>query len=332
MNDKPKPKLLDEMREQLQTRHYARSTTDTYVMWAKRFILFHGKRHPREMGPDEVEAWLTNLAVNEQISASTQNQALAGVLFLYRDVLKMDIGNVDAVRARRGKKIPAVFSVDEVGRVLAAMQGQPRLAAMLMYGGGLRLMEAMSLRVKDIDFDQRTIAVHDGKGDKDRVTLLPMALVEQLSKQIEVVKANLALDVTRGFGGATMPEALSRKYVNASRELGWQYVLPADHLIRSLDGKSMVRHHLHESVVQKAVRAAVRQAGVNKQAGCHTFRHSFATHALQNGMDIRTLQELMGHNDVRTTMGYLHVMVNAGTGDRSPLDALSVMRTQVYKY
>ncbi len=315
-------KLLDEVRDKMTTKHYSQKTIDSYVGWMKRYILFHNKRHPKDLHERDVELFLTTLATRHNVSASTQNQAFNALLYLYREVLNTELQDVSALRARKAKRVPVVFSVDEVGRVLSQLTGPAKLAAMLMYGGGLRLMEAMTLRVKDVDFGQMTITVHDGKGAKDRVTLLPRALVSPLRQQIEVVKAQLTIDRARGFGGATMPDALGRKYPNAARELAWQYLLPADHLIRSYDGKSLVRHHLHESVTQKAVRAAIQRAEIYKQAGCHTFRHSFATHALQNGMDIRTLQTLMGHTDVRTTMGYLHVEINAGTGDRSPLDVL----------
>jgi integron integrase len=323
-------KLLDQVRSRMTLQNYAESTIETYTGWMRRYILFHHKRHPREMNERDVETFLSAMAMQGKVSASTQNQAFSALLYLYRDVLNIDLNDVDALRARKPKRVPVVFSVNEVGRVLNELHGPVKLAAMLMYGGGLRLMEAMTLRVKDVDFGQRTITVHDGKGGKDRVTLLPMTMHETLQRQIEIVRANLALDVARGFGGATMPNALGRKYPNAPKELAWQYILPADHLIPSLDGSTLVRHHLHESVTQKAVHAAIQRAGIYKQAGCHTFRHSFATHALQSGMDIRTLQELMGHTDVRTTMGYLHVEINAGTGDRSPLDALSDMRTNLH--
>jgi len=315
-------KLLDQVRSQMTMKHYSQKTIGSYVGWMKRYILFHHKRHPREMTECEVEAFLNALANRDNVSASTQNQAFNAILYLYREVLHIELNDIDACRARKAKRVPVVFSVDEVGRVLAQLNGPVKLAAMLMYGSGLRLMEAMSLRVKDVDFGQMTITVHDGKGFKDRVTILPKTLIDQLRQQIEVVKGVFAADVARGFGGATFPDALSRKYPNAPRELAWQYLLPADHLIGSYDGRSLVRHHLHESVEQKSVRAAIQRAQVYKHAGCHTFRHSFATHALQNGMDIRTLQQLMGHTDVRTTMGYLHVEINAGTGDRSPLDVL----------
>lgn len=315
-------RLLDEVRSTMTMRHYSQNTIDSYVGWMRRYILFHNNRHPKDMREADVEAFLSALATRHQVSASTQNQAFNALLYLYREVLHIELQDVDALRARKPQRVPVVFSVDEVRRVIDQLSGPVKLAAMLMYGGGLRLMEAMSLRVKDVDFGQMTITVHDGKGAKDRVTLFPRSLIEPLRQQIGVVKAVLGADVARGFGGATMPDALDRKYPSAARELAWQYILPADHLIRSYDGQSMVRHHLHESVTQKQVRAAIKRAEIYKQAGCHTFRHSFATHALQNGMDIRTLQTLMGHTDVRTTMGYLHVEINAGTGDRSPLDVL----------
>ncbi len=315
-------KLLDQVREQMIMKHYSQKTIDSYVGWMKRFILFHQKRHPRDMREPEVEFFLSTLANRYNVSASTQNQAFNALLYLYRDVLHIELEAIDALRARKPKRVPIVFSVDEVSRVLAQLHGPVKLAAMLMYGSGLRLMEAMSLRVKDIDFGQMLIIVHDGKGFKDRTTLLPKSLIEPLRQQIEIVKVVHAADMARGFGGSTFPDALSRKYPNAPRELAWQYLLPADHLIRSYDGQSLVRHHLHESVTQKAVRAAIQRSGIHKHAGCHTFRHSFATHALHNGMDIPTLQKLLGHTDPRTTMVYLHVDINAGVLGSSPLDVL----------
>jgi integron integrase len=318
------PRLLDRVRSEVRTRHYSRRTEEAYVGWTKRFVLFHNKRHPAAMGRDEVNAFLSHLAVDSNVSASTQAQALSALVFLYRHVLDDPLPWMDEiVRASRPRKLPVVLSREEVGSVLGAMKGTTRLVASILYGGGLRLMEALRLRVKDVDFAARLLVVREGKGAKDRRTMLPDSLQQPLRAQIEVVRRIHDNDLAAGHGEVWLPDALTRKFVNAGREFGWQYVFPASRT--ALDPRSGIerRHHLDESAVQRAVKDAVRQAGINKHAGCHTLRHSFATHLLEDGYDIRTIQELLGHADVKTTMIYTHVLQRAGgRGVRSPLDGL----------
>ena len=313
-------KLLDEMRDQLHTRHYARSTADSYVHWARRFILFNHKRHPREMGRSEVESFLTHLAVTDRVSASTQNQALAGVLFLYRDVLKIDLGNVDAVRARPTKYLPTVLTQAETRALLSAMRGDYALIARVLYGGGLRLMEGLRLRIKDIDLERRAITLRDTKSNRDRETCLPVSLVEPMRLQIEKAASIHAIDLSHGFGRVEMPYALARKYPNADHALAWQFVFPSGKLSRDPETGEIGRHHLYETGVQRAVASAAKQIGLTKHVGPHTFRHCFATHLLERGYDIRTIQELLGHKDIKTTMVYTHVLNLGGAGVVSPLD------------
>lgn len=316
-----KPKLLDQVRHAIRLRHYSIRTEEAYVNWARRFILFHNKRHPNEMGQVEVGAFLTHLAVDGRVAASTQNQALNALVFLYREVLGRDLGTVEElVRAKRPPKLPVVLSVSEVGRVLNRLDGVTGLMARLLYGSGLRLMECLRLRVKDVDFEYRQITVRDGKGGKDRVTMLPESLIAPLHAQLERVKALHQADLAAGHGDVYLPSALERKYPHANREWGWQYVFPSAK--RSVDPRSGIvrRHHAAESVLQRAVKVAVRASGVHKPANCHTFRHSFATHLLASGSDIRTVQELLGHQDVKTTMIYTHVLQRGAGGVKSPLD------------
>lgn len=318
------PKLLDRVRAAVRTRHYSRRTEESYVNWTKRFVLFHRKRHPAAMGAEEVNAFLSHLAVEGNVSASTQAQALSALVFLYRNVLDDPLPWLDdIVRASRPRKLPVVLSREEVGSILGAMSGTPRLVAAVLYGGGLRLLEALRLRVKDVDFAARLLIVREGKGAKDRRTMLPDTLQQPLRAQVEFVRRIHKNDLAEGHGDVWLPDALARKYVNAGREPGWQYLFPASR--RAIDPRSGVqrRHHLDESAVQRAVKAAVRQTNINKHAGCHTLRHSFATHLLEDGYDIRTIQELLGHADVKTTMIYTHVLQRAGgRGVRSPLDGL----------
>jgi integron integrase len=319
----PKPKLLNRVREAARLRHYSRRTEEAYVGWIRRFILFHKKRHPDEMGAAEMAAFLSALAVQQQVSASTQNQALSALLFLYRDVLGRTPPRLEeVVRAKSPRRLPVVLSRDEVRAVLDRLTGLPRLMATLLYGSGLRLMECVRLRVKDVELAANQILVRGGKGDKDRVTLLPAAAKPDLARQIEFVRLQHQKDVTRGAGWVELPGSLARKYPNAGREWGWQWVFPATRTYFYAPTGQRRRHHLHESVLQKAVKDTVRQTGLAKPATCHTFRHSFATHLLEDGHDIRTVQELLGHRDVSTTMIYTHVLNRGWGAVRSPADRL----------
>jgi len=314
-------KLLDQVRDAIRRKHYSIRTEEAYVSWIKRFILFHNKRHPREMGAPEIEAFLTHLAVERRVAASTQNQALSAILFLYREVLGIDLDlPLHAIRAKRPRRLPTVLTHDEALRVIAALSGTHQLMAKLLYGSGLRLMECVRLRVKDLDFDQHVIIVRDGKGAKDRVTILPDSLITPLREHLQRVRLIHQQDLRDGYGSVYLPYALERKYPNASKEWIWQYVFPSDRL--STDPRTGVvrRHHIDPSTLQKAVRKAARLAGIDKHVTCHTFRHSFATRLLETGYDIRTVQELLGHKDVKTTMIYTHVLNRGGVAVRSPLD------------
>jgi len=318
----PKPKLLDQVRQAIRTRHYSHMTEKAYVHWVRRFIFFHNKRHPAEMGEAEIARFLSSLANEDHVSASTQNQAFNALLFLYKEVLSRKIGLIEGVvRAKRPQRLPVVLTKDEVKKVIDHMSGVPRLMAVLLYGAGLRLMECCRLRVKDIDFSRNEIVVRSGKGNKDRYTMLPSMVRESLLQHLRFVKSQHDTDLKAGLGRVTLPNALDRKYPNAGKEWGWQWVFPATgHFIDRVTGEQR-RHHLHESVLQKAFKEGRLKAGVLKLAGCHTLRHSFATHLLENGYDIRTVQELLGHNDVSTTMIYTHVLNRGGKGVRSPIDA-----------
>jgi integron integrase len=318
-----KPKLLDQLREAMRSRHYSRRTEQTYSLWVKRFIYFHNVRHPAEMAEPEINSFLTHLAVKEKVSSSTQNQALAALLFLYRHVLDRQIGDLGKIiRARKPKRLPVVMTRDEVKAVLKYLTGDKWLVASLMYGAGLRLMECLRLRVQDIDFGRNEITVRDGKGAKDRITMLPESLKNFLQDHLRRVKAIHGKDISDGWGRVQMPDALDRKYPNAPREWRWQWVFPQENRWKNAKTGKEGRHHMDESLVQKAVKDAVARAGLTKRATCHTFRHSFATHLLEGGYDIRTIQELLGHNDVKTTMIYTHVLNRGPTGVRSPIDAL----------
>ncbi len=315
------PKLLEQLRDRIRLRQYSLRTEHCYVQWVRRFILFHDKRHPRDLGAAEVEAFLTHLAVDLRVAASTQNQALSAVLFLYREVLELELPWLeDVVRAKKPIRVPVVLTRQEVARVLAALSGQNRLLAGLMYGAGLRIMETVRLRVKDLDFEYRQITVREGKGRKDRVAPLPDCLAGELRAQLEIVRALHESDLEAGFGAVYMPGALWRKYPGEARAFGWQWLFPARDL--SVDPVSgwRRRHHVSEKPVQKAVKRAVVLAGIDKHATCHTLRHSFATHLLEFGADIRTVQELLGHKDVRTTQIYTHVVQRGGSASLSPLD------------
>jgi len=319
LQEKPK-KLLDQVREAMRFKHYAYRTEETYVQWIRRYILFHDKRHPKDMGRPEIEAFLTDLAVNQQVAASTQNQALSAVLFLYHQILGLEIAGINAVRANQPRNLPVVLTKTEALAVIQTIDGPHQLVAKLLYGSGLRLSEALRLRIKDLDFAQQQIIVRDGKGRKNRVTMLPASALTELQDHLVGVRRQHQQDLGRGFGSVYLPFALERKYPNANRDWIWQYVFPAGRIVKDPHSGEMRRHHLHESGIQKAVKQAVRQAGIAKKVGCHTFRHSFATHLLENGYDIRTIQELLGHKDVKTTMIYTHVLNRGGRGVKSPLD------------
>ena len=319
----PKPKLLDQVRQAIRTRQYSYQTEKAYVGWIKRFIFFHGKRHPAEMREPEIARFLSSLATDRHVSASTQNQALNALLFLYHEVLGKEVGYVNGVvRAKRPHRLPVVLTREEVRSILGQLQGLEWIMAMLLYGAGLRLMECLRLRVKDIDFSRNEILVRDGKGKKDRVTMLPTAVKESLSRHLEQSRKQHLSDLQDGFVGVALPYGLERKYPSAAKEWGWQWVFPASK--PCVDPRSGVkkRYHLHESVLQKAVKDARLKAGIPKPAGPHTFRHAFATHLLEDGYDIRTVQELLGHKDVTTTMIYTHVLNRGGRGVTSPADRI----------
>ena len=315
------PKLLEQVRTVIRTRHYSLSTEQTYIHWIKQYIIFNSKRHPADMGAEEVSAFLSYLAVSRKVAASTQNQALAAILFLYRHVLKQELPWLENVeRAKRPTRVPLVFTREEVNSVLSHLSHTSWLMASLLYGSGLRLKECLTLRVKDLDFQYRQIVVREAKGAKDRKTMLPLSLIEPLKQQLLRVKALHERDLREGFGEVYLPYALARKFPHASRDWIWQYVFPSDQLSRDPLSDQLRRHHVSESVLQRAVKDAVRAAGINKPGTCHTLRHSFATHLLENGYDIRTVQELLGHKDLNTTMIYTHVLNRGGKGVKSPLD------------
>jgi integron integrase len=318
----PPRRLLDQVRHALRLKHYSLRTEQAYVSWIKRFIIFHNRQHPLTMGVAEITAFLSDLAIRQKVSASTQNQALNALLFLYRDVLVKDLPEpIDAIRARRPLRLPTVLTKDETRALIRHLEGRYQLMAKLLYGSGLRLMECLRLRVKDLDFAERQIIVRDGKGGADRVTMLPEALLEPLRDHLARVQAAHKVDLSRGRGAVMLPNALDRKYPAASREWIWQYVFPSDRL--SVDPRSGARrrHHLDPGGLQRAVARAARQTRIAKHVSCHTLRHSFATHLLEGGYDIRTVQELLGHKDVKTTMIYTHVLNRGGLAVRSPLDA-----------
>lgn len=315
------PKLLDQLRDALRIKHYSYRTEETYLGWVRRYILFHQKRHPADMGMAEIQSFITHLASDRRVAASTQNQALSAVLFLYREVLHKEVGQILLSTAKRPERLPTVLAHDEVLRVIDRLNGVHKLMAQLLYGSGLRLMECVRLRVKDVDFAYKSVTVRDGKGEKDRVTPLPDTIAADLKRQIERVRLLHEQDLAEGAGEVYLPDALGRKYPNAGRELAWQYIFPAAR--RSQDPRNEVerRHHLDESALQRAVKLAAQKAELRKRVSCHTFRHSFATQLLQNGYDIRTVQEILGHKDVRTTMIYTHVLQRGGLAVKSPLDA-----------
>lgn len=315
--------FLNAVRDAIRVRHYSIRTEHAYLHWIKRFILFNGKRHPGELGADDVSRFLTHLAVNRDVAPATQNQALNALVFLYKVVLNRPLGAIEgAVRAKRKQKLPVVLTEDEVRSLLHHLDGYAWLAACLMYGSGLRLMECMRLRIMNLAFDRQAIYVIDGKGGKDRVVTLAPNLIVPLQRHLEAVRNTHDKDLAEGFGAVYLPNALARKYPNAPREWGWQYVFPSSR--RSIDPRSDVvrRHHFDEKAIQRAIKLALRKAGIRKPASCHTLRHSFATHLLERGMDIRTVQEQLGHSDVRTTQIYTHVLNRGGNAVISPLGSV----------
>jgi len=319
--EKPSLKLLDLVRQRIRLKGHSIRTEKAYVSWIKRYILFHDKRHPEDMGKAEIEAFLSHLAMKLNVAPSTQNQAFNAILFLYNHVLQKDMPeDIDAFRAKKPQRLPTVMTREETMRVIRVMTGTHQMMGKIMYGSGLRVLECVRLRVKDVDFEMNQIVVRDGKGKVDRVTVLPEKVRPALKEHLEHVKRLHECDLSKGFGRVYLPYALARKYKNANREWGWQYVFPAKSL--SIDPRSAEkrRHHIHVSSIQKAVKYAVRIAGINKPVTCHTLRHSFATHLLEDGYDIRTIQELLGHKDVSTTMIYTHVLNKGGQAVRSPLD------------
>ncbi|MCP4314161.1 MAG: integron integrase [Bacteroidetes bacterium] len=317
-------KFLDRVRQVIRTYHYSYSTEKSYVGWIYRYIVFHNKKHPGEMGREEISDFLTDLAVEKKVSASTQHQALNALAFLYKRVLEIPIGEFDYKYAHTGKRLPVVLSREEVSMVFSLLQGEYHLMASLLYGGGLRLSECLSLRVKDIDFSLKEITIRSGKGDQDRRTILPVSLIPQLKVQVDKVKVRLEENcLIEGFMGSSIREALERKYPSAPTELKWQYLFPARKPAIDPCSGTLRQHSRHESYLQKEIKRAIRLAGISKNGSCHSFRHSFATHLLEDGCDIRTVQELLGHKDVRTTMVYTHVLNRNKYNIQSPLDGLS---------
>ncbi|MEA3412273.1 MAG: integron integrase [Pseudomonadota bacterium] len=315
--------FLETVRRAIRVRHYSIRTEKSYVQWTRRYILYHGKRHPEQMGETEVGAFLTYLATSRRVSASTQNQALNALGLLYKAVLNRPLGSIDGiVRAKRPERLPVVLEPGEVREILSHLEGTPWLAACLMYGSGLRLMESLRLRVKDLDFNHRAIFVRHGKGGKDRVVTLPDDLIQPLRRHLHGVRLIHEKDLSDGFGRVSLPFALSRKYPNAASEWGWQYLFPSSSRCKDPYSEAVLRHHLHEKTVQRAVKFAIIKAGINRPASCHTFRHSFATHLLERGADIRTVQEQLGHSDVKTTQIYTHVIKRGGNAVVSPLNGL----------
>jgi integron integrase len=315
-------KLFEQVTFILRRKHYSLKTEKTYISWIKRYIAFHGMRHPRSMGKHEIESFLTHLAVERMVASSTQNQAFNAILFLYRDVLEIElVDELNAVRAKKPERIPVVLAHEEAMKIINSMSGTCQLMAKLLYGCGLRLEECIRLRVKDIDFEMSCILVFDGKGSKDRVVMLPESIRPLLREQLKQVAAIHRQDLSKGFGSVHLPSALEVKYPNLPKNPGWQYVFPAGDVSKDPRSGRMMRHHIHPSTLQKAVKRAAGTAVIHKHIGCHTFRHSFATRLLENGYDIRTVQELLGHKNINTTMVYTHVMHKGAKAVKSPLDA-----------
>lgn len=325
-------KLLEQLAEKLQMKHYSRKTVTAYVTWCRRFILFHGKRHPREMGIPEIETYLTYLANQAKVAASTQNQCFHALRYLYTEILGMSFENIQGLRAKEAKRLPTVLNREDTAKVLNAVDGEVfNLMARLLYGAGLRLQECQQLRIKDIDYGLMTIMVHAGKGDKDRTVPLPNTLVKPLMDQMNIARQYWNIDHQRGMPGVYVPGALDRKYPNIGCDWGWFWVFPAHNY--SVDPESHIkrRHHQYESGLQRAIRAASIRAGITKRVSPHTFRHCYATHLLLAGYDIRTVAELMGHNDIKTTMIYLHILQPGGAGVESPLDKLDSVQWNIIR-
>jgi integron integrase len=326
MRDRPPDHLLllDELRSRIRAKHLSPRTEQAYASWAARYIRFHHGRHPARLGAAEIDAFLTHLSARRKVAASTHNQAASALLFLYREVLGVQVEGLRSkvVRARAPSRLPIVLTPTEVRSVLNRLHGVHRIAGTLLYGSGMRLMECMRLRVKDLDFERREIVIREGKGDRDRVTMLPEAIRAELGRYLQGVRDRHDLDTRSGAGWVPLPTALERKSPHAGCEWAWQWVFPATRILVDPATGRRRRHHLHPSSVQRAVKAAVRQSGISKRATCHTFRHSFATHLLEAGYDIRTVQELLGHRNVRTTMVYTHVLNRGGLGVRSPADIM----------
>ncbi|MBZ0181510.1 MAG: integron integrase [Melioribacteraceae bacterium] len=319
-NTSSEPKLLDKVKIDLRTKHYSKKTEEAYLSWIKRFIIFNDKKHPSEMEADDIKKFIKYLAMDQKVSSSTQNQALNAILYLYKNVVKKEINFVDGIKyVKRIKHLPVVFSKIETVKIIENLDGVPKLIISLLYGGGLRLNEALNLRIKDIDFDYKQLLIRDGKGEKDRHTILPSSIIPELKKHLNKVYKMHKTDLSKNKGETILPYALAKKYPNANKEFGWQYAFPADKFIKDKESGLIFRWHIHESTIQRAVKEAIKKAGVIKQGSPHTFRHSFATHLLENGYDIRTIQELLGHSSIKTTMIYTHVL-NRGLGVKSPLD------------
>ena len=317
-----KIKLLDQVRIAIRVHHYSKRTEEAYIKWIREYIYFHNKKHPILLGADEISRYINHLAVKRNVAGSTQNQALCAVIFLYKNVLKKELGKIDIIWAKKPKRLPVVLTQGEVKSVFKSLNGTAWLVGNILYGAGLRLLECLRIRVQDIDFINNQIIVRNGKGGKDRVTMLPFLVKDILRAKLEDVKKMHLKNIKEGYGEVYLPYALEKKYPNANKEFKWQYVFPSDNLSRDPKGGKLQRHHISESIVQKAVREAIKKADINKSAGCHTLRHSFATHLLESGVDIRTIQELLGHNSVETTMIYTHVINKGPFGVKSPADRL----------
>jgi len=322
--DAKEPKLMDRLRTMIRLKHYSLKTEKSYCYWVRQYIFFHNKKHPKDMAEDEIRDFLNYLAVDKQVASSTQNQALCAIIFLYREVLQINIEDIGKIIwAKKAKRLPVVFSKNEVQRILQNMSGTHKLLVTLLYGGGLRLREGLQLRFKDVDFDNNQIFIRDGKGFKDRYTILPESVVEPLKDHMKIVIKVHENDILMGYDSVYFPYALEKKYPNAGKEIGWHFLFPGKNISKDPQTGIVRRHHIHERTLQRKVKNAVLQAGIYKKGGCHTFRHSFATHLLEDGTNIRIVQELLGHHSVETTMVYTHVMNKSKAGIISPVDRLN---------